>query len=54
MEYILKNFDFSLTFIKNRLFLIFFGGNVPDHYLCTPKKRVCRVGQGVKTHPFHG
>lgn len=23
-------------------------------YICTPKNKKCRVGQSVKTPPFHG
>ena len=30
-----------------------FGRNNNGTYLCTPKNK-CRVGQGVKTPPFHG
>ena len=42
----------SFTALPN-FFRKFFGGEMIRPYLCRPLKR-CRVGQGVKTPPFHG
>lgn len=53
MEYILKNFDFSLTFIKNRLFFNFFLAVMCRTIIfALPKNGYAALVKGLRRIPF--